>query len=146
MQTFRKLAMFALLAPAGCTSMSGAVGGGERILGVVHSTCGVTDGGAVHLALDTGKEFVIVNADSGWGRGGTNGWTLQKDQLSQDFTVQVCADGSGCETPMEGHFAIESGNDKEITGTISYRTSGGAKQFRFRAVRTDVNGPIQYCG
>jgi hypothetical protein len=149
MDTFRKFSIWALLvfAPAGCASMPGA-GSGDRIPGIVHSDCGSAEGGAVHVALDAGDEFVIVNADGSWGRGrGEKGWTLQKDWPSADFNIQVCADqGFGCETPMEAHFALESGGEKAIDGTISYRTAKGAKEFRFRAVRTDLNEPMQLCG
>ena len=148
MDIFRKLSISTLLvvAPVGCASMPAAADG-ELISGVVHSTCGAAEGGAVHVALDAGDEFVIVNADGSWGRGGANGWTLQEDWPSQDFKVHICADaGFGCETPMEAHFAIEAGGDKAINGKISYRTVKGAKEFRFRAIRTDINEPMQLCG
>lgn len=148
MDIFRKLSVSALLvfAPAGCASMSNA-GDGERIAGVVHSSCGAADGGAVHVALDAGDEFVIVNADGSWGRGGVDGWTLQKDSASPDFKINVCADaGLGCETPIEARFAVESGGGETISGTVFYRTASRTKEFRFRAVRTDVNEPMQLCG
>ena len=129
---------------AGCTAMSHHIEDG-RITGIVHTGCGAAEGGSVYLALDANDHFVIVHADGSWGNGGDAGWSLPSS--APDFSVQVCDEaGKNCETATKAHFVVESSSSSTIYGRISYEVSDRKREFVFRAIRTDINEPLQICG
>lgn len=119
----------------------------EHATGIARSSCGAAEGGAMHLALDTGSDFVLIWADGSWGDGGEAGWRLEPDSLADGFSVRICgASGGECRTPSRAHFVIESTSRSSVSGTLTYETVVAKREFAFTAVRTDQGKQFALCG
>jgi hypothetical protein len=132
-----------LLLLTGCASSTEM--GNKPTSGVVHSSCGAAEGGALHMALDANDHFLVVHADGSWGRGGDQGWTLAEN--APDFSVLICdQNASSCASAQSARLTITSTSSTRVDGKISYAAESGPHELSFRAVRTDAKAPFGFCG
>ena len=138
-----RLLILVALSLAGCATPQHA--DKEHVVGVAHTSCGAAEGGALHMALDAGSDFVLIWADGSWGEGPS--WSFDSSSPTNGFSVRVCGSSGGeCQTTERARLMIESSNRSSILGTLAYETTSTKRQYAFRALRTGQSKQFALCG